>query len=120
MLRLSNDQRAGHSRPRFRWSRASDVRHFHQTAGPRDGHQPADPAAGAAKAISSLQIRQYPELFNTVITVTTTYPGADADLMQGFITDPMQKAVATADGIDYMTSQSSAGISVVIGPCPPQ
>lgn len=65
------------------------------------------------KALSSLQIRQYPELFNTVITVTTTFPGADADLMQGFITDPIQKAVATADGIDYLTSRSSAGVSVV-------
>lgn len=66
-----------------------------------------------AKALSSLQVRQYPELFNTVITVTTTYPGADADLMQGFVTDPVQKAVATADGIDYLTSSSSAGSSVV-------
>ncbi|WP_303980620.1 efflux RND transporter permease subunit [Dongia mobilis] len=65
------------------------------------------------KALSSLQVRQYPELFNTVISVTTTFPGADADLMQGFITDPIQKAVATADGIDYLTSKSSAGVSTV-------
>ncbi|HWT96088.1 MAG TPA: efflux RND transporter permease subunit [Terriglobales bacterium] len=65
------------------------------------------------KSVFSLQIRQFPELFNTVITVTTTYPGADADLMQGFITDPIQKAVATADGIDYLTSQSASGISTV-------
>ncbi|TXH34646.1 MAG: multidrug efflux protein [Rhodospirillaceae bacterium] len=65
------------------------------------------------KALASLQIRQFPELFNTVITVTTTYPGADADLMQGFITDPIQKAVATADGIDYLTSRSAFGVSVV-------
>ncbi|WP_374311870.1 efflux RND transporter permease subunit [Dongia sp.] len=65
------------------------------------------------QSIFSLQIRQYPELFNTTITVTTTFPGADADLMQGFITDPIQKAVATADGIDYLTSRSYAGTSVV-------
>ncbi len=45
--------------------------------------------------------------------MTTTFPGADADLMQGFITDPIQKAVATADGIDYLTSKSYAGTSVV-------
>jgi multidrug efflux pump len=66
------------------------------------------------QSILSLQIRQYPEMFNTTITVTTTFPGADADLMQGFITDPIQKAVATADGIDYLTSKSYAGNSVVI------
>ncbi len=65
------------------------------------------------KSLFALQIRQFPELFNTVITVTTTYPGADADLMQGFITDPIQKAVATADGIDYLTSQSASGVSTV-------
>ncbi|HVJ33517.1 MAG TPA: efflux RND transporter permease subunit [Terriglobia bacterium] len=65
------------------------------------------------KSLLTLQIRQFPELFNTVITVTTTYPGADADLMQGFITDPIQKAVATADGIDYLTSQSQTGTSTV-------
>jgi multidrug efflux pump len=65
------------------------------------------------KSLFALQIRQFPELFNTVITVTTTYPGADADLMQGFITDPIQKAVATADGIDYLTSQSASGTSTV-------
>jgi hydrophobe/amphiphile efflux-1 (HAE1) family protein len=65
------------------------------------------------QSIVSLQIRQYPELFNTTISVTTTFPGADGDLMQGFITDPIQKAVATADGIDYLTSRSYAGTSVV-------
>src|ERR1700743_2313167 len=65
------------------------------------------------KSLFALQIRQFPELFNTVITVTTTYPGADADLMQGFITDPIQKAVATADGIDYLTSQSATGVSTI-------
>jgi multidrug efflux pump len=50
---------------------------------------------------------------NTVITVTTTYPGADADLMQGFVTDPIQKAVSTSKGIDYLTSSSALGVSEV-------
>ncbi len=64
-------------------------------------------------SLMSLQVRQYPEMDNTVITITTTFPGADANLMQGFITEPIEKAVATADGIDYMTSASSQGQSVI-------
>ena len=58
---------------------------------------------------SHLPVRQYPKLSNTVITVTTIYPGASAELMQGFITTPIEQAVASADGIDYMTSQLGAG-----------
>ncbi|CAA6606470.1 Uncharacterized transporter HI_0895 [Rhodospirillaceae bacterium LM-1] len=65
------------------------------------------------RALFMLPVRQYPEMSNTVITVTTTYPGADADLMQGFVTDPVQKAVATSKGIDYLTSSSSLGVSEV-------
>ncbi len=65
------------------------------------------------RAMLMLPIQQYPEMKNTVITVTTTYPGADAELIQGFITQPIQKAVATAEGIDYITSQSATGISTV-------
>ena len=53
------------------------------------------------KAMTALQIRQYPKLSNTTITVTTIYPGASPDLMQGFITTPISQAVATAEGIDY-------------------
>lgn len=64
-------------------------------------------------ALSTLQVRQYPELENTVITITTTYPGADANLMQGFVTEPIEKAVATADGIDYLTSTSAQGQSTI-------
>ncbi len=60
-----------------------------------------------------LPIRQYPRLENTVITVTTVYPGATADLMQGFITQPIAQVVASAEGIDYMTSSSTQGKSVV-------
>src|SRR6266576_3780168 len=54
------------------------------------------------KAMLGLQIRQYPRLYNTTITVTTTYPGASPDLIQGFITTPIEQAVATAEGIDYL------------------
>jgi hydrophobe/amphiphile efflux-1 (HAE1) family protein len=65
------------------------------------------------KALTSMQVRQYPKLDTTVITVTTNYPGADAALIQGFITDPVQKAVAKADGVDYITSVSRSGVSIV-------
>src|SRR5215510_831442 len=65
------------------------------------------------KCLFDLQIRQYPRLFNTTITVTTTYPGASPDLIAGFITTPIEQAVATAEGIDYMTSSSTQGTSTV-------
>src|SRR5260370_39437927 len=65
------------------------------------------------KCMLSLQIRQYPRLYNTTITVTTVYPGASPDLIQGFITTPMEQAVATAQGIDYLTSNSIHGTSTV-------
>jgi len=65
------------------------------------------------KAATSLPIRQYPKLTNTVITVTTVYPGASPDLMQGFITTPIEQAVASAEGIDYMTSASTQGQSLI-------
>jgi multidrug efflux pump len=65
------------------------------------------------RALTTLPIRQYPKLDNTVITVTTTYPGATADLMQGFITTPIEQAVASSEGIDYMTSSSLQGTSTV-------
>src|SRR5437588_3439266 len=65
------------------------------------------------KAMLGLQIRQYPRLYNTTITVTTAYPGASPDLIQGFITTPIEQAVATAEGIDYLTSNSVQGTSTV-------
>lgn len=61
----------------------------------------------------SLQLRQYPKLESTVITVTTTYPGATADLMQGYVTTPLSQAIGSADGIDYMTATSTAGLSTI-------
>src|SRR6195952_553389 len=65
------------------------------------------------KAATSLPVRQYPKLSNTVITVTTVYPGASPDLMQGFITTPIEQAVASAEGVDYMTSSSTQGQSLI-------
>ena len=65
------------------------------------------------RAFFDLPIRQYPRLENTVITVSTSYPGASPELMQGFITQPIEQAVATAEGIDYMTSSSTQGTSTV-------
>jgi multidrug efflux pump len=61
----------------------------------------------------NLQTRQYPEVDETVITVTTVYPGAAADLIQGFVTSPIAAAVATAEGVDYVTTQSRPSASVV-------
>ncbi|WP_114965701.1 efflux RND transporter permease subunit [Alkalilacustris brevis] len=60
-----------------------------------------------------LQTRQYPEVDETVITVTTVYPGASAELIQGFVTTPIAGAVAAAEGVDYVTSQSRPSASVV-------
>ena len=65
------------------------------------------------RAFSELNVRQYPELQNAVVNVSTTYFGADADLIQGFITTPLEREVASAEGIDYITSTSSAGVSVI-------
>lgn len=64
-------------------------------------------------SLFKLQVRQYPELTNTVITITTAYPGATAELMQGFVTTPIQQSVAAANGIDYITSTSLQGVSLV-------
>ncbi|MBE1236354.1 efflux RND transporter permease subunit [Phaeovibrio sulfidiphilus] len=60
-----------------------------------------------------LQVRQYPEMQNTVITVSVNYPGADADLIQGFITQPLQESIATAEGLDYIVSSSYQSTSQI-------
>jgi multidrug efflux pump len=65
------------------------------------------------KAGQSLQIRQYPKTENAVITVATTYYGADPDVLAGFITTPLENAIAQANGIDYMTSTSANGTSTI-------
>jgi multidrug efflux pump len=65
------------------------------------------------QAIRSLSVRQYPRSDFSVITVTTTYYGADADLVRGFITTPLEQSIASADGIDYMESESTQGTSTI-------
>ncbi|MDQ8195727.1 efflux RND transporter permease subunit [Coraliomargarita sp. SDUM461004] len=65
------------------------------------------------QAISTLTVRQYPESENASITVSTVYVGADADLVRGFITTPLERAIATADGIDYISSSSAQGLSTI-------
>lgn len=65
------------------------------------------------KAISNLAIQGYPTMTNTTITITTSYPGASADLIEGFITSVIEKSVASSDGIDYLTSDSQQGTSTI-------
>ena len=65
------------------------------------------------KAVSSLPILQFPHTENAVVTVSTTYYGADADTVAGFITTPLENAIAQANGIDYMTSTSQNGVSTI-------
>ncbi|WP_076862193.1 efflux RND transporter permease subunit [Bradyrhizobium mercantei] len=65
------------------------------------------------RAAAVLPIRQYPKLSNTVVTITTSYPGASADMIQGFITTPLEQAVASAEGVDYTTSSSVLGTSTI-------
>jgi multidrug efflux pump len=60
-----------------------------------------------------LNVRQYPELQNAVITVSTVYVGADADLVQGFVTTPLEREIASAEGIDYIQSTSLLGVSSI-------
>ncbi len=65
------------------------------------------------RAVFSLPILQFPRTQNAVVTVTTSYYGADADVVAGFITTPLENAIAQANGIDYMTSASSSGVSTI-------
>ena len=60
-----------------------------------------------------LQIRQYPELSQTTVTITTSYPGANADLIKGFITTPLEQAVASTEGIDTIVSSSQQNVSTI-------
>lgn len=65
------------------------------------------------RAMVDLNVRQFPEIKNAAVTITTTYIGADANLVQGFITTPLEREVAAAEGIDYIVSSSSAGVSTI-------
>jgi multidrug efflux pump len=65
------------------------------------------------RALSTLPILQYPRTTNAVVTVATTYYGADPDVVAGFITTPLENAIAQADGIDYMNSTSQSSVSTI-------
>ncbi|MBD9414435.1 multidrug efflux RND transporter permease subunit [Pseudomonas sp. PDM16] len=65
------------------------------------------------QAFSKLVIRQYPQMENALITVSTAYPGANAETIQGYITQPLQQSLASAEGIDYMTSSSQQNVSTI-------
>jgi multidrug efflux pump len=65
------------------------------------------------QAIRSLNVRQYPRNENATITVTTVYVGANADLVRGYITTPLERVIAAADGIDYIESESAQNVSTI-------
>src|SRR6266508_85414 len=65
------------------------------------------------QAIRTLNVRQYPRSENAAITVTTTYVGANAALVRGFITTPLERVIAAADGIDYIESESKQNLSTI-------
>ena len=65
------------------------------------------------RSIAALEVREYPKTEQALVTVTTAFPGADADLVQSFITTPLQRAVAETEGIDYVSSNSRQGVSII-------
>jgi multidrug efflux pump len=65
------------------------------------------------QAIRTLNVRQYPKSENATVTVTTAYVGASAELVRGFITQPLERAIAAADGIEYLQSSSKLGLSTI-------
>src|SRR5579862_214851 len=65
------------------------------------------------RALTDIQVRQYPKTENAVVTVTTAYYGADAQTVAGFITQPLEQAIAQAQGIDYLSSTSTTGLSTI-------
>ena len=68
---------------------------------------------GGLQAINTLSIRQYPRLERATVKVTTAYIGANAELVRGFITTPLERVIASADGIDYLESASTQGLSTI-------
>lgn len=68
---------------------------------------------GGWLAFKAMVIRQYPQTNNAVVKVTTTYPGASAELVRGFITTPLEREIASADGLDYVESVSGPNVSVI-------
>ncbi len=66
------------------------------------------------RALGTLQVLQYPQTQNAVVTINTLYYGADPNVVAGFITTPLENAIAQANGIDYMTSTSTSGVSTIL------
>ena len=66
-----------------------------------------------AAAVFSLPVRQYPYLENATVTVTTSFPGATQEVMQGFVTTPISQSIATASGIEYLSSTTTQGKSEI-------
>jgi multidrug efflux pump len=65
------------------------------------------------QAVRSLNVRQYPRLESATVTVRTPYVGANAELVRGFITTPLERAIAASDGIDFIESQTTQGLSTI-------
>jgi multidrug efflux pump len=65
------------------------------------------------QAVRDVSVRQYPKTESATVTVRTVYVGADAELVRGFVTTPLERAIAAADGIDYIESQSQLGLSTI-------
>src|SRR5262250_1574013 len=65
------------------------------------------------QAVRALSVRQYPRSDIAVVTITTAYVGANADLVRGFITTPLERVIASSDGIDYIESSSAQGVSTI-------
>src|SRR4026208_946110 len=65
------------------------------------------------QSIRALSVRQYPRSDIAVVRVATAYVGANPDLVRGFITTPLERVIASADGIDYMESSSAQGVSTI-------
>jgi len=65
------------------------------------------------QAIRSLNVRQYPRSENAAVTVTTAYVGANAQLVRGFVTTPLERVIAAADGVEYIESESKQNLSTI-------
>lgn len=65
------------------------------------------------RALNDLQVRQYPDMQIGQLNITTVYPGADAELVQGFVTTPIQEAISSVEGIDYVKASSRASFSMI-------
>ena len=65
------------------------------------------------RAYLGMTVRQYPKMTNTTVVVSTAYPGASPETVQGFLTTPLERVIAASPGIDYMTSNSAEGVSTI-------